>query len=140
MTNRRSTVQRKIILEELRKSGGHMTAAELYRVVRLRIPRVSLGTVYRNLELLDQGGLVRKMPTAGRENRFDGIIEPHYHLHCQRCGRIENVHGSVSVRLEGDVANATGWHLAGPQIEFAGVCPDCLEDTSLSQIPEPVGQ
>ena len=69
--NLRLTRQRSIILEELRAMGRHPTACELYDAVRGRLPRISLATVYRNLEFLSEKGLIRKITTAGRRKRFD---------------------------------------------------------------------
>ena len=73
-TNRlqRNSRQRQVILEELRKLTSHPTAAVLYAVVRRRLPKISLGTVYRNLELLARMGVVQKLELAGGEARFDG--------------------------------------------------------------------
>jgi len=125
MHNRRSTVQRRVILEELRRSCRHLTASELYRIVQKRIPSISLGTIYRNLDLLHQDGLISRLETAGREIQFDGDLSSHYHLRCRRCGRIEDVCDPVSVRVEGRITSAAGWDITGPQIEFSGFCPDC---------------
>ena len=71
----RNTPQRKVILEELQKAASHPTAAELYEIVRRRLPRISLGTVYRNLELLSESGLIRKLSMGSAEARFDGDLE-----------------------------------------------------------------
>jgi len=79
----RITRQRRVILEELQRTKSHPTADELYRKVRRRLPRISLGTVYRNLELLSRSGLIRKLEIGGGKMRFDGIVEPHYHIHCR---------------------------------------------------------
>ena len=70
----RTTRQRQVILEELQKLQSHPTAAALYEIVRRRVPKISLGTVYRNLELLARTGLIRKLEFAGAEARFDGNV------------------------------------------------------------------
>jgi Fe2+ or Zn2+ uptake regulation protein len=64
MTVRLSTFQREVILEALQRSGRHVTAAELYQIVCHGVPRLSLGTVYRNLDILHCEGLVKKLGTA----------------------------------------------------------------------------
>jgi len=133
MSSRRNTLQRKVILEELRCSHQHVTAAELYRLVQKRIPNISLGTIYRNLDLLHQDGLISKLETAGREIRFDGDLSSHYHLRCRQCGRIEDICDPVSVQVEGRITSAAGWDIAGPQIEFSGSCPDCRTSGSPSR-------
>ncbi|MEW5794743.1 MAG: transcriptional repressor [Candidatus Zixiibacteriota bacterium] len=132
MTARRNTLQRKIILEEVRGSLEHPTAAEVHAEVRKRIPHISLGTVYRNLDLLSQEGLIRKLEPNGREARFDGILTPHYHLRCRVCGRIEDVLDPVTVRVDGGIDEPSGWQVLIPQVEFAGLCPDCGTGSQVS--------
>lgn len=125
MTTRRSTVQRKIILDELQHNRAHATAAELHQLVRQRVPRLSLSTVYRNLDMLHREGLVKKLEGSLRETRFDAVLENHYHLRCLKCGRIEDLDIPVTVKVEGSVTSTSGWEVSEPQVEFYGLCPDC---------------
>lgn len=125
MTTRRSTLQRKIILDELQHNRSHATAAELYQIVRHSVPRLSLGTVYRNLDILQREGLVKKLESCGRETRFDAVLEYHHHLRCLKCGRMQDVDVPVAVKLGGNISSASGWEISEPQIEFHGLCPDC---------------
>ena len=125
MLGRRNTTQRRIILEEIRRSQRHPTAAELYGAVRDRLPHISLGTVYRNLELLTDAGEIRKLGGPGQESRFDGITDTHYHLRCRMCGRIEDAVGSLAMQVHGEIDNRSGWLLSEPRVEFEGICPDC---------------
>ena len=87
----RITTQRKIILEELKKLKTHPTAVELYEIVRKRLPKISLGTVYRNLEIMSEEGLVKKLEIPGREKRLDGDTSRHYHFRCSICGRVYDI-------------------------------------------------
>lgn len=121
----RSTPQRRIVLEELRKVTSHPTAVELHGMVRHRLPRISLGTVYRNLELLAEQGVVMKLELGGAESRFDGNVAPHHHVRCVRCGRVSDVHGLPESMLREDVAKAAGYRIIGYRLEFIGVCPAC---------------
>lgn len=121
----RNTPQRRIILEELQKVQSHPTAVEVFEMVRRRLPRISLGTVYRNLERLAAGGKIQKLALSGAEARFDGDLHPHYHVRCVQCGHVSDVRG-----LEGDLAGirvpeAAGYEILGHRLEFVGVCPDC---------------
>ena len=125
--NRRNTVQRQVVLEELKKVASHPTAGELYDISRRRLPRISLGTVYRNLEILITMGLVRKLETAGREARFDGNIDPHDHVRCVLCGAFEDIHGLPADLMGEEVARKTSYKMLGRQLELRGVCPDCSE-------------
>ena len=87
----RMTKQREIILEELKKLKTHPTASDLYDIVRKRLPKISLGTVYRNLEILAEMGLIKKLEVAGKEKRWDGDISKHYHFRCVKCGKVEDI-------------------------------------------------
>ena len=122
---RRNTLQRKVVLEELKKLGSHPTAAELYEIARARLPRISLGTVYRNLEFLSQRGLIRKLPPSGAEARFDGNLDQHYHVRCVRCGRVDDAHGLSEDPVADDVKTLSGYKILGFHLEFIGVCPEC---------------
>ena len=122
----RNTVQRRVILEELRRTEKHPTAGELYRVVRKRLPKISLGTVYRNLEILVQAGQICKMTGDGKEARFDPIMEQHYHIRCVSCGRIDDLENPPEVRLDDQAPRQEGWRVVDHKVEFMGTCPDCL--------------
>jgi Fur family ferric uptake transcriptional regulator len=123
----RNTRPRQIILEELRKLTSHPTAAELYDIVRLRLPNVSLGTVYRNLDLLARMGTIQKLEWSGGETRFDGTVAEHDHLRCLECGRVDDVGGvSLDVPLEGH-RDFHGYEIRGHRLEFLGVCPWCRQ-------------
>lgn len=130
MFSRRNTTQRKLIYDELRNSCAHATAAEIYQSVRLRVPRLSLSTVYRNLKILHDEGLVKKIKGPSHETRYDALTDKHYHLHCVKCGRLEDVVDPVTVRVEGRIRSAAGWKVSPPQIEFPGLCPNCRGDVN----------
>jgi Fur family ferric uptake transcriptional regulator len=122
---RRNTRQRKVILEELRRLEVHPTASELHAVVQRRLPRVSLGTVYRNLELLVQQGLVRKLVGHGERARFDGDPDRHLHVRCLACGHIGDVPGVVA-ELTGEwPESAGGFEILGLRAELTGLCAEC---------------
>jgi len=127
--HRRNTRQRQVVLEELKKLDTHPTAADLYELARRRLPKISLGTVYRNLELLVEMGLVRKITTAGGEARFDTDVESHYHIRCIQCGRITDADGLEQEPLSTEIRELGGYEIVGYRLEFEGVCPTCsVED------------
>ncbi|HIU17489.1 MAG TPA: transcriptional repressor [Candidatus Avidesulfovibrio excrementigallinarum] len=123
----RMTRQRMLILEELRKSRTHPTADELYASVRKRLPHISLGTVYRNLDFLAESGEILKLEMAGSTRRFDGCIAPHQHVRCKICGRVGDIEG-VNVALP-EVAElkVEGFTVTSAHVEFEGICAQCAE-------------
>jgi Fur family ferric uptake transcriptional regulator len=119
------TSQRKVILEELRGVDTHPTADRIYEMVRRRLPRISLGTVYRNLETLAEQGLIRKYESAGSQRRYDGDPSNHYHVRCLRCGRLDDVPLSPVADVEHLLKDRTEYEIVGHRLEFEGICPDC---------------
>lgn len=124
---RRNTPQRRVVHEELCAVKTHPTAAELYELVRRRMPRISLGTVYRNLEVLHQDGMIRKLDFAGTETRFDGTIEDHYHVRCRQCGRIEDVYDLGPGKGPTQPAELAGYRIESHRLEYVGLCPACQD-------------
>jgi Fur family ferric uptake transcriptional regulator len=104
---------------------SHPTAAELYAAVRRRLPKVSLGTIYRNLDVLHEDGMIRKMEFAGAETRFDGKLEQHYHVRCTECDRVEDIHAMDLVVEPAQPRELGGFRVTGHRLEFFGICPGC---------------
>ncbi len=121
----RLTAQRQIILEELAKVTSHPTANEVYDMVRKRLPRIGLGTVYRNLELMAETGLILKLEVGGTQKRFDATTHLHYHVRCSECGRVDDIELPVQTKLDRLAAKACDYQIIGHHIEFSGICPDC---------------
>jgi Fur family ferric uptake transcriptional regulator len=118
------TKQRRVILEELRKVDTHPTADRVYAMVRKRLPRISLGTVYRNLEVLSEAGEIQKLESAGTQKRFDGNAEPHLHIRCLVCGKVADAPPGVDLP---DVpgCHESDFHITGVRVECVGYCPNC---------------
>ena len=119
------TRQRRVILEELRKLNSHPTADEVYEVARRRLPRISLGTVYRNLEILSECSMIQKLELGGTPKRFDGNVGNHYHVRCMGCGSIEDVPLEPLTGLENAVRGMSNYEIIGSCLEFIGICPQC---------------
>ena len=123
----RMTRQREVILEELRKLTSHPTAAGLHEIVRRRLPKTSLGTVYRNLELMAEMGVVQKLEFSGAEARFDGNVDRHDHLRCIRCKRVDDVHGAPLDLSRVDRHDCSGYEILGHRLEWIGICRQCRD-------------
>ncbi|MBI4833175.1 MAG: transcriptional repressor [Candidatus Lindowbacteria bacterium] len=120
------TRQRKTILDELRKVDSHPSADEVYEMVRRRLPHISLGTVYRNLEILSESGEIQKLELAGSQMRFDGNAQDHYHVRCVRCGRVGDIAAAPARSLEEAFRRMTDYDIVGHRLEFMGLCPGCM--------------
>jgi Fe2+ or Zn2+ uptake regulation protein len=121
----RMTRQRKIILEELQKVNTHPSADEVYEMVRLRLPRISLGTVYRNLEILSELGEIQKLQLSGDLKRFDWNTNKHYHIRCVQCNRVDDAPIAPLNQIEDDLYESTVFEIIGHNLEFVGLCPEC---------------
>jgi Fur family ferric uptake transcriptional regulator len=120
------TRQRRVILEELRKIHSHPTADELYERVRERMPRISLGTVYRNLERLESSGMIRRLAYTGSQMRFDGDLHRHMHIRCIVCGRIDDLDIPPEPNeCDRKILEGTGYTVIERRVEYTGLCPDC---------------
>ena len=126
--NLRSTQQRMVILEELRSKNNHPSADELYERVRKKLPRISLGTVYRNLEVLSQLGEIQKLNLSGSLKRYDGTPSKHYHIRCIRCDRVDDAPIAPLNQIEDELYQATVFEIIGHNLEFTGLCPACTKE------------
>ncbi len=123
---RRETPQRRLVYDAVARSDSHPTAEWVHERVRRSMPRVSLGTVYRNLQLLVADGRLR-MWTRGRTTRFDADLSKHDHFTCERCGllidleRNEESLASASERK----LRARGHEVRDRILEFVGLCRTC---------------
>jgi len=121
----RMTRQRRVVLEALASVTSHPTAAELHNLVRERLPGISPGTVYRNLKVLKDLGYVQELCFGPGASRFDANVESHYHVRCDRCGRVDDVPGPAIAGIEDAASALSEWKITGHRLEFHGLCPVC---------------
>lgn len=134
LPNMRLTTQRQIILEELGKVTSHPTANEVYDMVRRRLPRIGLGTVYRNLELMADVGVILKLEVGGTQKRFDATVAPHYHVRCSSCGKVNDIEIAVQKQINQVAEKASNYKILGHHIEFTGICKSCLDKSQETNI------
>ncbi|MBI9101094.1 MAG: transcriptional repressor [Spirochaetales bacterium] len=122
----RTTKQRTVILEQLMTHKDHPGADIIYEEVRQILPRISLGTVYRNLELLSEAGTILKLEQGGGQKRFDPNTHPHGHFRCLTCGKIEDLPERILVP---QLADSDEWlssrKVCGINLEYTGYCLEC---------------
>lgn len=121
----RDTKARRVMIEEIKKVYSHPTADDIYVMVKKRVPRVSLGTIYRNLELLSENGSILKLDSAGNQRRYDGNVKNHYHFRCLRCGQVLDIPVKPLEALEVLMPEELGFEIKGHRLEFQGLCPSC---------------
>jgi Fur family ferric uptake transcriptional regulator len=123
----RNTRQRQVILEELRAIHCHPTASELHEMVRRRLPRISLGTVYRTLDLLVRLGAVQRLESGRGQARFDGNPDRHHHVRCVGCGQVADMRTGPSKQARRGDQQIGGYEILGLRVEYIGICPACRD-------------
>jgi Fur family ferric uptake transcriptional regulator len=128
------TNQRQMILEVVQEDHTHLTADEIYERVRKKLPRISMGTVYRNLDILNSCGFIKKLEPGHPQMRFDGNTREHYHVTCTQCGRVHDAciepTDNTLENLENALGKLTRYGIFGHKLEFMGLCPACMEEAS----------
>ena len=121
----RKSKQRERILELLRSTDTHPTADWIYEQLKKENPQLSLGTVYRNLTILTETGLAKKIHFGSTYDRFEANIEEHYHLICESCGIILDFNMPNYNDLNSQANKLTNFTIHSHKLEFFGVCEDC---------------
>ncbi len=117
--------QRDAVLDAVKSTKSHPSASWVYSKVRETIPNISLGTVYRNLSMLAENNIIKKMELGLAEEHFDGNVDLHYHVVCKKCGKISDIESGpmdfinnmASENFEGDIYEHS--------IIFFGKCKNC---------------
>ena len=131
-TTHRMTPQRRQIFDVLRGTKSHPTASQVYDAVRAALPRISIATVYRNLDVLTRCGLARKLDMVGGEAHYDADMSAHHHIRCSGCGRVDDVRVTGLEAPLRTVSTETGYAVTGHRQEFEGLCPTCQDEEAAS--------
>ena len=120
--------KRNAILAYLQHSDAHPSAETIYTDLKPEIPDLSLGTVYRNLKLFQQQGLVSSIATVHGVERFDANTAPHVHFICEGCDAVIDLHQlSTPQSLCSEAESCIGCSVGSCQLSFTGKCRSCLE-------------
>ena len=117
--------QRELIYKTVMENKVHPTAEFVYNYLKKDNPQLSLGTVYRNLQQLSDNGEISRLSIPNQPDRFDGIIEEHYHAVCEKCGKIYDIHINEMPEVDKLIAEKTGLDITGHEIIFKTICPMC---------------
>jgi Fur family ferric uptake transcriptional regulator len=127
MKPQRNTRQRQMVAATVRTRRDHPSAEQVYQDVRGQDPKISLGTVYRNLNLLVDNNEVRHVKMLGVD-RFDWRVEPHYHIVCRGCGDVSDAPIEYHSHIDRQLAEQTGYEISQHSVVFEGLCPDCQRE------------
>jgi Fe2+ or Zn2+ uptake regulation protein len=120
----RETKQRRVVYQTIKSTRTHPTADWIFEQVRSTMPKISLGTVYRNLSVLKSEGLVREVMGTDRRARYEANTAPHAHFVCSACGEIRDVEGLSLVDWR-PLKDLVGCEVTEQRLEFVGLCPAC---------------
>ncbi len=129
--NLRHSEQRVQILEIFLKSERHLTAEELYGMVKKKNPSTGFATIYRTLKLLIEAGLCRELQVENGLTRYEHLYghQHHDHLICTNCGRFVEIISPEIEELQEKIARENGFRLRRHRLELYGICKKCREKT-----------
>jgi Fur family transcriptional regulator, peroxide stress response regulator len=117
--------QRERMLELLGQTEIHPTADWLYQELKKEFPSLSLGTVYRNLNILVEQKLIQKLPFGSTHDRYEAQKSPHYHLVCEECGSVQDFDIPQYTRINEQVQKMSNFKISRHRIDFFGTCEKC---------------
>lgn len=127
MAATRYSRQREAIHRYLLSTKTHPTAEMVYNQIQQEFPHISLGTVYRNLNLLVEQGLVLRLDCGDGLDHFDGYTEPHYHFYCKNCGSVLDLEMDPIDHINHIAGAEFKGNIQGHMTYFYGLCPECAE-------------
>src|SRR4030043_426623 len=126
LTGKRTTSQRRLLLDLILQSEGHLDADELYRRAREQEPSISLSTVYRNLKLFKELGLVDELHFAEAHHHYEAkATAQHHHLVCLGCGKVIEFTSPLAERMKSQIQRENDFAVTGTEVRMAGYCARC---------------
>lgn len=125
LTGVRMTPQRHAILSFLLDTTSHPTVDEIYKALADRFPNMSVATVYNNLKVFIDTGLVKELTYGDSASRFDADLSEHYHAICEGCGKIVDFSYPSLHEIELAAKEKTNFRIKGHRMEVYGYCADC---------------
>ncbi|WP_010097149.1 peroxide-responsive transcriptional repressor PerR [Ornithinibacillus scapharcae] len=126
----RITPQRHAVLDYLMNAVIHPTADEIYKALEGKFPNMSVATVYNNLRVLRENGLVRELTYGDSSSRFECNFSDHYHIICESCGKIVDFHYPSLDEVESLAQKVTGFEVSHHRMEVYGTCESCQQQES----------
>lgn len=120
--------QRDKLLEVLQATNIHPTANWLYDSLKPELPKLSMGTVYRNLNVLLDQNLIQRIEAGSSFDRYDANTENHYHFFCRKCESVDDLHVNIKMDLDKNISLPTGYLVEDHRLDYYGLCPDCSSE------------
>lgn len=118
--------QREEVFNGIKSAKNHPTAEEIYMLLKENNPNISRGTVYRNLNLLVDKGLIKKISISGMSDRFDYICNPHSHAVCEQCGKVFDFNFELNEEaLSKTIKEQTDLEIFSNELTIYGICSNC---------------
>ena len=124
---RRFSRQRQMVLDVVKNRTKHPTVDKVYEILKKDHPEISLGTVYRNLNLLAEMGEISRVETSSVKDHFDGNQHPHAHFVCRKCGGVFDLNLDISQLLQSAKGVEGSFQVEDCKVLVQGVCEDCLK-------------
>jgi Fur family ferric uptake transcriptional regulator/Fur family peroxide stress response transcriptional regulator len=128
--SQRLTPHRAAVLDVLKESCDHPTAAEIFRRVRRRRPGVACATIYNALNWLRQQGMIVELKSGDGTSRFDPIVARHDHLVCTACGALADSVVEIPRSLWARAGRRSGFRVQRYRLEVYGLCSRCARKTT----------
>jgi Fe2+ or Zn2+ uptake regulation protein len=121
----RVTLPRLLVHRHVRRHAGHLTPEQVLAELGPELPSLSPATIYSTLDLLDELGFVRRVPTPRGGTVYDPRTDAHHHVICRRCGRIQDLEAPVDLSAASEAAAAGGFTVDHGELQLSGLCADC---------------
>lgn len=126
----RYSKQREMIYNYLLSTKAHPSAEMIYEDLKKHAPDLSLGTVYRNLKLLESISKVRKIANHHDHDRYDACVADHVHFLCTKCGRVYDINDTHPAQISSNIKLDDGYMLSSISLTLSGLCPSCSDSNA----------
>jgi len=123
---KRTTSQRRLLLDILKQADGHLDADELFRRAKLKEPHISLSTIYRNLRLFKDLGVITERHFVEEHHHYE--VKPkadHHHLICLGCGQVTEFDSNQIAKIAKEIGLKHDFNVTGSDLHIEGYCPRC---------------
>jgi Fur family transcriptional regulator, peroxide stress response regulator len=122
------TRQRLAVYDYLSRVEHHPTAEDVFLAIKRKLPRISLATVYKNLEALVHCGAISKLTYGDGSARYDIRTDHHYHTRCLQCGSVSDLEPEEGAEFLSQIKPKKGFNVKEYRLELIGLCNDCSEE------------